>query len=217
MNKYEKLKQVLRLKSDPIGVKLIYNFDKNLSQEPKFKEVNRLGGYCEYVKMASQGAFLKLQRGDFSCHTGNAILGFNESDNLELTMRLESKGLESILLFPINKFQPEDFDCIILVINPHVCMNLIQAYVKLYHKPLKITCGIINGVCSEVTAFVIKRDEVNFSFLCPDSRENGIFDESELLCGIPAKMTEDLIDEIISLNRTQNSVSESNKRAGNMH
>jgi len=45
------------------------------------------------------------------------MLGFKESDNLELTMRLEVKGLKYILLFPINKFPLEDYDSIILVLN----------------------------------------------------------------------------------------------------
>jgi uncharacterized protein (DUF169 family) len=83
-------------------------------------------------------------------------------------------------------------------------MKLVEAYVRVYKKPLKITCGAINGVCSEVTAYVIKRNEVNFSFLCPNSRGNGVFSDCELLCGIPAKMTDDLIDEIIKLPLEQN-------------
>ncbi len=85
-------------------------------------------------------------------------------------------------------------------------MNIVQAYVKLYHKPLKITCGAINGVCSEVTAYVIKRNEVNFSFLCPDSRLNGIFNDCEILCGIPAKLTKDMINEIIDISQNENSL-----------
>ena len=78
-------------------------------------------------------------------------------------------------------------------------MDIIKAYVKLYQRPLKITCGVISGVCSEVTAYVIKRDEINFSFLCSNSRESGIFSDCDLLCGIPSKMTKDLIKEIIQL------------------
>ena len=45
------------------------------------------------------------------------MLSFRESANLELTMRLEVKGLKYILLFPINKFPLEDYDSIILVLN----------------------------------------------------------------------------------------------------
>lgn len=78
-------------------------------------------------------------------------------------------------------------------------MNIIQAYVRLYKKPLKITCGIINGVCSEVTAYVIKRNDVNFSFLYVESRKNGIFGDCELLCGIPAKITNELINAVIKI------------------
>ena len=140
---------------------------------------------------------MKIKKGDISCHTGNVMLGFYGSDSLELTMKLDSKGLKYIFLFPINKYILEDYDSIILIFNPSNCMNLIQAYVRLYKKPLKITCGAINGVCSEVTAHVIKRNEVNFSFLCSNSRRNRIFSDCELLCGIPARMTTDLIDEII--------------------
>lgn len=63
------------------------------------------------------------------------ILGFQESDNLELTMKLDIKGLKYILLFPLNKYDLEVYDSIILIVNPHNCMNIIQAYVNLYNKP----------------------------------------------------------------------------------
>ena len=205
LNKFEKLKQALNLNSDLIGVKLIYEHNKDININPKFKEADKMERYCEYVKRASQGEFLKIKKGDFTCHTADIMLGFIESENLELTMRLEVKGLKYILLFPINKYLPENHDSIILILNPLDCMNIIEAYVRLYQKPLKITCGVINGVCSEVTAYVIKRNEVNFSFLCPDSRGNGVFSDCELLCGIPEKMTNDLVDEIMKVTLERNS------------
>ena len=205
INKFEKLKQALTLNSNLIGVKLIYEHNKILTINPKFKEADQMERYCEYVKRASQGEFLKIKKGDLSCHTADIMLGFKESENLELTMRLEVKGLKYILLFPINKYLLENYDSVILILNPFDCMNIIEAYVRLYQKPLKITCGAINGVCSEVTAYVIKRNEVNFSFLCPNSRGNGVFSDCELLCGIPAKMTNDLIDEIMKITLERNS------------
>lgn len=68
MNKFGSLKQVLSLNVNPIGVKLIYEHYINFQGNPKFKEVNSLGGYCEYVKIAPQGDFLKIKKGDFSCY-----------------------------------------------------------------------------------------------------------------------------------------------------
>ncbi len=199
LNKFEKLKQALNLNSDLIGVKLIYEHNKNIIINPRFQEPDQMERYCEYVKRASQGEFLKIKKGDFTCHTADIMLGFIESENLELTMRLEVKGLKYILLFPINKYVLDNYDSIILILNPRDCMNIIEAYVRIHQKPLKITCGAISGVCSEVTAYVIKRNDVNFSFLCPTSRGNRLFSNCELLCGIPARMTNDLIDEIIKI------------------
>lgn len=199
MDKFEKLKQVLNLKSDPVGVKLIYSHDKNIKNDANITEATSFESYCEYVKRASEGEFLKIKKRHLSCKTAQIMLGFQDSDNLELTMRLNIKGLKHILLFPVNRKDLEDFDSIILILNPRNCMNIIRAYVRLYHKPLKITCGAINGVCSEVTAYVIKRNEVNFSFLCPNSRENGTFDDCDLLCGIPAKLADEMLNEIIKV------------------
>ena len=199
MNKFESIRQKLNLEFNPIGIRLIYEHDKDIKIDPIFKDINKHEGYCEYVKRASHGEFLKIKKGDFSCKIANMALGFQESDNLELTMKLDIKGLKYILLFPINKYELEDYDSIILILNPRNCMNIIQAYVRLYKKPLKITCGIINGVCSEVTAYVIKRNDVNFSFLCAESRKNGIFGDCELLCGIPAKMTKELINSVMKI------------------
>ncbi len=196
-NKFESLKQALNLKSNPIGVRLIYDRDSNVILNSNFIQANKSESYCEYVKKASEGEFLIINKGDLSCHIAEVMLGFEESDNLELSMKLDIKGLKTILLFPVNKLNQEDYDSIMLIVNPRNSMNIVQAYVKLYQKPLKTTCGAINGVCSEVTAYVIKRNDVNFSFLCPNSRLNGIYGDCELLCGIPAKMTNDLIDEIL--------------------
>ncbi|MHA2391128.1 MAG: DUF169 domain-containing protein [Promethearchaeota archaeon] len=199
MNRFEILKQALDLKVNPVGVKLIYDHDKNKEFGGMFKEAARTKSYCEYVKQASKGEFLIIKHKHLSCDIAEIMLGFKDSDNLELTMKLDMKGLNNILLFPINKIFLEDYDSVILIINPHNCMNIIQAYVRLFKKPLKITCGAINGVCSEITAYVIKRSDVNLSFLCPNSRKNGTFEDCELMCGIPYKMSNDLIDEIIKI------------------
>ncbi|MHA2036949.1 MAG: DUF169 domain-containing protein [Promethearchaeota archaeon] len=203
VNKFEILREVLNLKSNPIGVRLVYDYDNKIILNSKFKQVGKSESYCEYVKRASEGEFLVINKGGLSCHIAEVMLGFEDSDNLELSMKLDIKGLKSILLFPVNKINQQEYDSIMIIVNPRNCMNIIQAYVKLYQKPLKITCGAINGVCSEVTAYVIKRNAVNFSFLCPNSRINGTYGDCDLLCGIPAKMVNDLIDEIIEV--TQNS------------
>jgi len=199
MNRFEELKQALKLKSNPIGVKLIFDHSKIDDFDYKFRRPEKIERYCEYVKKASKGEFLKIKKGDFLCVTGEIMLGFKIAQHIELGMRLDVRGLTDILLFPINKYNLNSFDSILLIVNPRNCMDIIEAYVKLYKRPLKLTCGSITGICSEVTAHVIKREEVNFSFLCSGSRIFAEFDDCEMLCGIPAKMTNDLINEIIKI------------------
>jgi len=199
MNRFETLKKALNLKSDPIGVKLIFEHNRNEDIDAKFKDASKLERYCQYVKRASKGEFLKIKKGDFLCVTGEIMLGFKKPENIELNMRLDIRGLTHVLLFPINKYDINDFNSILLIVNPRNCMDIIEAYVKLYDRPLKITCGSYMGVCSEATAYVIKREELNFSFLCSGSRIFAEYDDCEMLCGIPAKMTEDLIEEIVKI------------------
>ncbi|TFG25780.1 MAG: hypothetical protein EU532_11430 [Promethearchaeota archaeon] len=199
MNKYETLKKALNLKAEPVGVKLIFEHNENDEIDPKFKAANKLERYCQFVKRASQGEFLRITKNDFLCVTGEIMLGFKEPTNLELGMRLDFRGLTHVLLFPISKYDKIDFDSILLIVNPRNCMDIIEAHVKAFDKPLKLTCGSIRGVCSEVTAHVIKREEINFSFLCSGSRIFAEFDDCEMLCGIPEKMTDDLIKEIVKI------------------
>jgi uncharacterized protein (DUF169 family) len=117
MNKFEILKQSLDLESNPIGVKLIYKHDKNSINNPLFKEASRFEVCCEYVRRTSKGEFLIIKKGHFACHYAEVMLGFEESDNLELSMKLDIKGLKKILLFPINKFYHEGFDSIMLSVS----------------------------------------------------------------------------------------------------
>ncbi len=200
MNLYERLKKSLDMKYNPVGVKLIFDTNENEIINDKFKIADELLRYCEFVKRASQGEFLKLKKGDFSCVTGEIMLGFKEPELIEIERRLKFKGLKNILLFPINLFNKIiSVDCIILIVTPRNCMDIAEAYTKLYDKSLKIEIGTQSGICSDITAFVIKREEINFSFLCVGSRIYAGYDDSELLCGIPAKMAKELIKEIINI------------------
>lgn len=215
MNKFETLKQALNLKNNPIGVKLIFEHSKSEDINPKFKEAGKVERFCEYVKRASEGEYLKIKKGDFLCVTGEIMLGFKKPENLELGMRLDIRGLTHVLLFPINEIEIIDYNSILLIVTPRNCMDIVEAYVKIFNKPLKIMCGVLAGVCSEVTAYVIKREDVNFSFLCSGSRIYAKFSDSEMLCGIPAKMTYELIDEIVKITQEREADLESMKQLKN--
>lgn len=184
------------MKYHPVGVKLLFNNEIYEKYDERFKEVNDIQRYCEYVKRASEGEFLQLKRGVFSCITGEIILGLKEPERIDFDGRLKFKGLKNILLFPIDKYDKLKIDCLLLIVTPRNCMDITEAYTKLYNKPLKIELGTHSGVCSDVTAWVIKRQQINFSFLCTGSRIYAGYDDNMLLCGIPGLMIDELLNVI---------------------
>jgi len=148
------------------------------------------------VKKAAQEDFLKIKNTDFSCVTSEIMLGFKKPKNVKMNMRMNIRGLNSILLFPANNHIINNIKSIILIVTPNNnCMDIIEAHTWIFKKPLNITCGLYTGVCGEVTAQVIKVEKINFSFLCSGSRLLTGFNDCELFCGIPSKM----IDEIFTI------------------
>lgn len=195
---YEKLKKVLSLKYHPVGFKLI--FDRNYRQEieKKFKETTEIRRFCDYIKQAGEGEAIRLKETDSSCIITEKQSDIPQSPRLELDIQLNFRGLKYFLLFPIDLYPEEDFDGIILIVNPKNAMKIIEAYTELFQKSLKLVCGVRSGVCSEITAYVTKRQDVNFSFLCSGARKFAGYDDCELLCGIPGNMAEELAEKIVS-------------------
>jgi uncharacterized protein (DUF169 family) len=201
---YDKLMQDLGLKYAPVGVKLIFDSNQNDVNLDQFELIDKCQRYCEYVRRASQGEFLKLRKGDFTCEIGEIMLGFKKPSNLEFEKRLNFKGLKHVLLFPMNKLIIESVDCILLTVTPKNCMDIIEAYTKIFKRSLKLEIGNHSGVCSDITALVIKKEELNLSFLCPNSRIFAQFDDCELMCGIPKKMIKDLSEAIAHVIQERN-------------
>lgn len=197
MNKYEGLKEKLDLNYHPVAFKLIFEHNYTPEIEKKFKNISEIQRFCVYIKKAGEGEALRLKKDDSSCIISERQPSFLQTSKLELDIQLNFRGLKYFLLFPLDLYPDEDYDGLILIVNPKNAMKIIDAYVELFHKPLKLTCGVRSGVCSEITAYVSKRQDVNFSFLCSGARRYADYDECELLCGIPAKMTLELLAKLI--------------------
>ncbi len=196
MDIYQILKESLNLKYKPVGIELIYKNQEIKQLNTSFKEPKKMQRYCEFVKKAAQGEWLKLKKGVFSCVTAEILLGFKKPEYVEMPLRLNVENLEYILLFPIDNNVPNEIDSILLIINPKMCMDIIEAYNKVFNKPLNVSFGQLTGICGEVTADVIKNKDLRISFLCSGSRIFANFDDCELLCGIPREMINSLVKEL---------------------
>ncbi|MBD3197074.1 MAG: hypothetical protein GF317_18615 [Candidatus Lokiarchaeota archaeon] len=168
--------------------------DNNLDNFTTPDDPQRL---CRFIKRASDGELLKLTKNTTTCF-GTQNNKIPSKEGLDSRLNLDIRGLKYILLFAANKFSIKNIDGIILIINPKISTILIDIYVELYNKPLKIMCGTQKGVCSEIAAYIVKRNDVNFSFLCTGARKSAKYEDCDLLCGIPDIMLQEMISKIIS-------------------
>jgi uncharacterized protein (DUF169 family) len=196
MNKYKKLIKKLNLKYPPIGLKLIYEQRSSSEFLKKFQKISKKQRFSQYIKRVAEGELLKLTESDTSCISSDTN-GHDSFSNIELDMKLNIRGLKHLLLFPVDQYPKEDMDALILIITPIQFMKLVEVYVDLYNKPMKLSTGASTGVCSEIIAHVIKRDDVNISLLCHGAREYARFKDDELLFGIPSKLISDIIGEML--------------------
>lgn len=199
MNRYQQLKKNLNLNYDPVGLRLIFNSFPDGVNKQRFTNIYKPQRFSKYLKRAALGEFLKIGDSDTLCLKSKPRENNKKFENIELDMRLDIRGLNYILLFPINKYEIEYVDALILIVNPLNCMRIINAYVELYNKPLKPMVGTSAGVCSEIVAYVIKRDDINFSFLCNGARKYAGFGENDIICGIPTKMINEILPKIIQI------------------
>ena len=199
MNIYKKIRNKIDLRTYSIGVKLKKKENEEIFQNTDFEEVKGSKRYCEYMKRASQGDFLEVRKENLSCVTAEIMLGFKKPREIEMDMRLDIKGLYSVLLFPLDKFPTKDIDCVILIINPKHAMDIIEAYRKAFRKSLDVHWGLYSGICSEVTASVIKNKDINFLFFFSGSRIYTGFDDCELICGIHETLVDDIFGKLIQI------------------
>ncbi|MFO8017836.1 MAG: DUF169 domain-containing protein [Promethearchaeia archaeon] len=199
INIYKKVRKKINLKYYSVGVKLITNENKGINSNKDFKVPKNSHRYCEFVKRASEGEFLKISKEKLSCVTSQIMLGFKKPRKIKMDMRMDLDNLDSVILFPLDDFPTKNFDSIVLRVNPKHAMDIIEAYRKVFHKPLEVNWGLYSGICSEITASVIKNQDINFSFLCSGSRIYTGFDDCELMCGIYNALVEKIFKKLIEI------------------
>ncbi|MEJ2248750.1 MAG: DUF169 domain-containing protein [Candidatus Lokiarchaeota archaeon] len=196
MNDYQKIKKILDLRYHPIGLKLVYENSHQDDFSSKCYNIEKKQRFSKYIKRVAEGDLLKLSETDTACISSDTA-GHDSFSNIELDMKLNIRGLKHLLLFPVDEYPEESIDAMIIIITPHQFMKLIEIYVELYNKPMKLTTGASTGVCSEIVAYIIKREDVNVSFLCHGARSYAGFDADEFLFGIPAKLIPDFMEKLL--------------------
>ena len=156
--------------------------------------------YCELIQRARFGESFLIK--NQSCEVGAYVLGTTEtnpSDYYHRSERYKDRNTakravaslhritEKTGAMKITPYSGEDFDILILFLNPERAMRLVQAYTYNRGDPLEIKTGGIASVCSDCTAYPM-HGKLAISPGCKGSRKHSRYADEELVIGIPFEL-----------------------------
>jgi len=212
----EKLKDLLMLENDIVGVKMLK--DNKLL---KGYDSNKKYTFCQFIMKARQGEKLIANSENISCANGSSALGFmpvpeklmngefleklgsfnkeSGKKTMGLMPRFEQGKFSGIALAPLGKadFDP---DIIILETVPEKLMWL--SLTTIYEKGgrLEFTSSISNGTCVDTTVVPFIEQKLNVTLGCYGCRNATNIPDNHLLAGFPANQMYGIIKAIEKIN-----------------
>ena len=208
----EKLKRLLSLQNDPVGLKLLqdnaympgYNSDKKYT-------------FCQFVMKAREGCKLLANADNVACANGASALGFIpapdklmngdflyqlgsfQKDGARKTMekmpRFGQKQFSGIALAPLPEVD-YDPDIIILETVPEHLMWLALATIHHGGGRLEFTSSISNGTCVDTTVVPYLTQKLNVSLGCYGCRNATSIPNENLLAGFPGNQVQEILDNL---------------------
>lgn len=170
--------------------------------------------FCELIQRARfGGSFLVKNQG---CSVGAYVLGEREKSpedyyykNKRYSDRNAAKHAVSNLhrlakkarSIKISPYHGEDFDVILLFMEPERAMRVVQAHAYREGKPVELKTGGIASVCSECTAYPTQ-GKLGISLGCKGSRKHSRYGEDEVVVGIPFELAYDIEDALGKIPQT---------------
>ena len=213
----KKLDIALCLQRSVVGVRFLFTeneFNSSLVNTTKGKM-----SYCTMVRKATLGYSTKANKDNFSCLGGARALGIIELDDnfksgrnyynmgiykdltvsktLVANMAFCKQRIYGIEVMPLENCT-NDPDVILMVMNPHQAMRVMQGYAYVYGGDFHIKTTGNQAICSECTAYPFEFNSINASFMCTGTRYNARWDDSELMVGIPFNQLTSLVEGIYS-------------------
>lgn len=212
-----KIKKVLKLEREIIGVKFIHY--KEQYDENEVKEYGLRTTYCNMVKRAMEGSHFKLTKENFFCDygayalglkkpdisvvTGNsyAVCGLYESHSIARKITEEMKYLQhevyGVEMGPLQYM--ENADIVIIVTEAVQVMRVLQGYAYKFGVP-KHLCTIGNqAACSDLTSKPYFNNDLNISLMCEGARKYLKCAPGELGVAMPINQFDSVAEGIIMI------------------
>lgn len=200
----EKLMALLRLKRQPVGVKLAYS--KEEYEAIDAKELTSPLEYCVSVRSAGLGHSIKFVKENSRCVGSTRALGFEKpsqafysgDEGCQLGLFVDSKVAEEtnkqvkmldrppygIIVKPLQAFEV-DPDVVIVVGKAREMMRLAQGYTCTYGLQPHLSLSGNQALCVECTATPVLTGAMNLSLMCSGTRFLARWGDDEVGMGIP--------------------------------
>ena len=209
------LTNLLKLKYYPVAVKLF----KNTGEIPKEARKPRVKiTVCQFVSLAkTYGRILYGTAEDIACAYGISNLGFKElpedirsgersvyiyAENREATKtiiekipRIEAGKFKAFVVAPLQE-TPVDPDIVLVSGNPAQITRLILGitWKEKFNGRLFFSSSAHSGICGDSIAATYNLNSPHLGIPCYGARSFALFQDDELVMGIPAKDLEDVVD-----------------------
>lgn len=208
---------IINTKRKIVGVKLLPTEEEYNSCI--IKSLTNPLSYCVAVKSASLGHRVKLNAKTSGCGGSSRVLGLSkpspayydgtDSFNLGLYRDKElarecagqitalDREAYGVVVQPIEYFTEDTTpDLVLIICNPRECMRIMQGYSYNFGVTKNISMSGNQGICSELTAYPLRNNTINVSFLCSGTRYLAGWEDNEVAAGMPLEMFSRVIDGV---------------------
>jgi len=216
-----RLKEIIGLESDPVGVFLLEN--TSVAPFDGWERVRR-HRYCQAVMKARRGSTILLDKDELACPaaaaafgfrplpqrlaSGEGLVGFGIAENAETgkTMfdqmpRLSPGTVQGLALCPLEK-APRLPDVVVIEGEPERLMWLLLADLNLAGGARRYAnTAVLQATCVDSTVIPLKEQRLNFSLGCYGCREATDLAPGETVLGFPGGMLEPLVRVLESLSK----------------
>lgn len=208
----ERLKNILDLKHEAVGLKLLQDNTtlKGYSSEKKYT-------FCQFIMKAREGERLLATADNVACANGSSALGFiplpeklingeflfrlgtfqqeGARRTMELMPRFEYRQFSGIALAPLCKID-YDPDIIVLETVPEHLMWLALATIHKKGGRLEFSSSISNGTCVDTTVVPYLTGKLNVTLGCYGCRNATDIPDENLLAGFPGNQIKEILDSL---------------------
>lgn len=217
---HEAIVKEIRLRTDPVGVKLfkdLTSIPPNIPKVPDKLTVCQLSTLARLHRLTYYATV-----DDIACRRGASSIGlrgiseeecvaedaYTHTLDVETARRLyrfipmlPPNSSKAVLMGPLDEL-PTEPDAVLVVGNPGQMLKVVEGYVWGRGEPLTLSSTGLHGVCGDGIARALATGKISLSFPCGGARRVGLYADEEMVAAIPFGIVDEWIDGLISTRRT---------------